>query len=206
MPFSVLFVCTGNICRSPAAELLFRARVGAAGMTVPILVGSAGTSGLSGRGMDAASARALRALGVDPSGHAARRVSPAMVAGADLVLTADAGHRSVVVRGEPAAFRRTFAMREFARLGAALPLLDGDPGPSALRARVREIAGQRGLVDAARPGADDIADPFGAGVEVARASVRAVSGAVDAVIRALGVGRVADTPDVGDSADESPRP
>ncbi len=108
----MLFVCTGNICRSPAAEFLFRARIG----TAPIVASSAGTSGLSGWDMDAPSARALRAFGVDPSAHVARRMTREMVAAADLVLTADTDHRSIVVTSKfgyvPGLLRVTDWIRE----------------------------------------------------------------------------------------------
>jgi protein-tyrosine phosphatase len=186
--FSALIVCTGNICRSPAAEMLLRARLGERS----IAVSSAGTSGLSGHDMDAPSARAVREFGVDPSDHVARRLTAAMVAAADLVLTADAEHRSIIVQAQPLVFRRAFTLREFARLGAELPALDGDPGLAALRERVAAVAEQRGRIEAGAPGSDDIGDPFGAGFEVARNTVQAVSAAVDGVIHALGI-RAAST-------------
>jgi protein-tyrosine phosphatase len=181
--FSVLFVCTGNICRSPAAELIFRARVGPA----PIDVASAGTSGLSGHDVDRPTATVLREMDIDPTHHAARRLSTRMIADADLILTAAATHRSTVVQLEPLTFRRTFTMREFARLGGDLPVAAGPVTADSLRQRVAAAAARRGLVEAAPPGGDDIADPFGAGMDAARLAVASVSAAVDGVIRALGL-------------------
>lgn len=181
--FSVLFVCTGNICRSPAAELLFRPRVAA----LPVTVGSAGTSGLSGHDVDRPTAFALRELGIDPSPHAARRLTTDMVAAASLILTATTAHRSVVVQAEPLAFRRTFTIREFARLGAHLPPLAEPPTAETLRARVAEVADQRGIVEPGLPGSDDIGDPLGGGLDVARATVAEIDAALDGVARALGL-------------------
>lgn len=183
MAFSVLFVCTGNICRSPAAEVLFRERVG----DLPIVVSSAGTSGLSGHDIDAPTALVLRELGLDPSPHAARRLTPAMVEAADLVLAADSGHRSIIVKTRPLAFRRAFTMREFARLGAGFGPLGISVTASELRDRVLDVAQQRGLADTADLGADDIADPFGGGMEVARDTVQSVVNAVDGVLIAMGL-------------------
>lgn len=184
--FGVLFVCTGNICRSPAAELLLRARLG----SLPVAVRSAGTSGLSGHDVDAPTAFALRERGIDASPHAARRLTADMIAAADLILTAETAHRSVVVQSEPLAFRRAFTIREFARLGAELPPLAGNPTPGALRARVAEVAEQRGRIDPGAPGADEIGDPIGAGLDVARATVAMIDQALDGVVRALGLPRL----------------
>lgn len=184
MTFAVLFVCTGNICRSPMGERLFRARTD--GLADVLTVSSAGTAGLTGYPMDAPSARALRELGGDPDGHAARRARAADIEAADLVLTAGEEHRAALLALVPLAFRRTFTMREFARLGARQPPLDA-VSDQALRERVRAVAGERGFAPPPAAGADDIGDPFGASMDVARRAGNDVSEAVDAIIRALGL-------------------
>ena len=186
MSFAVLMVCTGNICRSPAAELLFRARLadlGAGSATVT----SAGTSGVTGHGLDAPTALVLRELGLATGGHTARRVQPDLVGTADLILTAGAEHRSTIVQAEPMAFRRTFTMREFARLGADLPALPEPVTEAGLRARVAEVAAQRGWIEPGPPGSDEIGDPHGAGLDVARATVTVLVETVDRIAYALGL-------------------
>ena len=113
--FHVLFVCTGNVCRSPMAERLLAARLGeSAGVTVS----SAGTRALAGYAMDAPSAAVLRELGGDPTGHVARQLGPDELAAADLVLATDSANRGIVVRERPAVLHRAFTLREFARLSA----------------------------------------------------------------------------------------
>lgn len=187
MAFRILLVCTGNICRSPLAERLLTARLRGRNS---VAVASAGTAALVGWGMDGPSARALRELGGNPDGHVARRLTAEMVTGADLVLTAETAHRPVVVQFEPLAFRRTFTMREFARLGAGLPPLAPPPDDETLRARVAEVAAQRGHAEPAEPGGNDIGDPFGAPIDAARQAAAQVSAAMDGVLAALGLGGV----------------
>lgn len=183
MAFRVLFVCTGNVCRSPAAELIFaRAAAGH-----DIASASAGTNGLTGRGVDGPTAYALREIGIDPSGHAGQRLTAGLITAADLVLTATTEHRSAVVQQVPLAFRRTFTLREFARLGAHLDPVEGEIAPDVLRRRVAQVAEQRGLVEPGEPGVDDIGDPFGERLEVAQACVADVLAAVTDVAAALGL-------------------
>ncbi|WP_418608121.1 hypothetical protein [Georgenia sp. SUBG003] len=113
--FTILTVCTGNICRSPAVEHLFRAAFGA---TSGVTVASAGTGALVGQPVHGPMADLLRGVDVDPDGFAARRVTEQMLRGADLVLPLTRDHRAQVVDLAPAAVRRTFTVREFARLAS----------------------------------------------------------------------------------------
>jgi protein-tyrosine phosphatase len=184
MDFTVLFVCTGNICRSPLGERLLESRLDG---SVPIRVTSAGTAAVVGMGIDAPSARALRDLGVVGDGHVAQQLTAGHITEAGLILTAESVHRSTILRVDPLAFRKTFTMREFGRLGAASPPLTEPPTTERLRSRVAEVAGQRGLVDAPAAGEDEIPDPFGAPFEMARLTATNISVAVDAVVAALGL-------------------
>lgn len=181
----MLFVCTGNVCRSPVAERVMRSRL-APGL--PIAVSSAGTMGLSGYPIDPPSALALRELGGDSEGHVARRLTYEILAGADLILTAESKHRSAIVRDEPVLLRQAFTIREFGRLGQTIPAALPEPvTEEGLRERVWEVAGQRGWADPPHPGQDEIGDPFGAPLEVARDRARQVAEGVEGVMRALGL-------------------
>lgn len=88
-PFRVLFVCMGNICRSPAAEMVFRKMVDDAGLGELIEIDSAGTIGFhSGRGPDPRMAATLRRRGYPITGRA-RQVRSADLDDFDLILAAD---------------------------------------------------------------------------------------------------------------------
>ncbi|MEU2160453.1 low molecular weight protein-tyrosine-phosphatase [Streptomyces chengbuensis] len=103
MPFSVCFVCTGNICRSPMAESVFRARVEDAGLDGLVVVDSAGTGGWhEGDGADPRTVDVLREHGY-PSGHVARQFRPSWFARLDLVIALDEGHLRELRRLAPTA-------------------------------------------------------------------------------------------------------
>ena len=162
--FRVLHVCTGNICRSPMAERLtvagLQARLGPAAEVVE--VGSAGTWGHTGSPMEPYALSTLASYGVDGSGFSARELVAEHVVAADLVLGATREHRAASVVLQPRAAARTFTLREFARLTAAVDPAALPTGDLAERGRalVRLAAGQRGRVPPAQPRDDDLDDPY----------------------------------------------
>ncbi|WP_328495219.1 low molecular weight phosphotyrosine protein phosphatase [Streptomyces sp. NBC_00414] len=92
MPYRVCFVCTGNICRSPMAESVFRTRVAEAGLDGLVEVDSAGTDGWhEGDGADPRTVSVLGTNGYD-SDHTARRFRTDWFSRLDLVIALDAGH------------------------------------------------------------------------------------------------------------------
>ena len=90
-PLSVVFVCTGNICRSPVAEKVFRARLAEAGLDDRVTVASAGIGSWHvGEPMDRRAAASLRARGYDTA-HTARRMDDELRA-YDLLVAATEDH------------------------------------------------------------------------------------------------------------------
>lgn len=88
----VVFVCTGNICRSPIAEKVFAAELARAGLTDGVHVSSAGTGGWHvGSPADDRAAALLRAEGY-PDAHSARQVDAEQL-GAELLVALDDSHR-----------------------------------------------------------------------------------------------------------------
>ncbi len=161
MAFTVLHVCTGNICRSPMAERLTVLGLQERGLD-GVEVGSAGTWGHTGSPMEPEALVALEEYGVDGSGFRARELVAEHVVAADLVLGATREHRAAAVVLQPRAAARTFTLREFARLAGAVDpaaLPDGSTEERA-RALVRLAAAQRGLVPPDSPRDDDLSDPY----------------------------------------------
>lgn len=158
-PFTVLTVCTGNICRSPAVERLLAA---ALGPDSGVRVESAGVAAVVGAPVAPLMAARLDAAGVAPEGFSARQVTEQMVRDADLVLPLTRRHRSALVGLSPAAVRRTFTLRELARLASAVDPRALPPGSAAerLAALVPLAAAQRGA-HRVRPEDDDVVDPWG---------------------------------------------
>jgi protein-tyrosine phosphatase len=130
----LLFVCTGNVCRSPLAERLALAwarqslGAGVAGLEVR----SAGLRAPVGRPMDPHSAAVLTRLDGDPTGARATAFDPAVAERADLVLTMTRAHRHSVLESVPHRLRRrTFTLLEAADLMTGVDLGVGSARPRA---------------------------------------------------------------------------
>lgn len=137
-PASVLCVCTANVCRSPAAELLLRAGLDARAAT-GVRVASAGTWASEDRPIEPGTAAALRRHGVPPAEVTAKRslrLTREDIAEADLIVASTAEHVRAVWRLQLAARHRTFTLGELARLSEGIVELSGDDTAARLRALV----------------------------------------------------------------------
>jgi protein-tyrosine phosphatase len=191
LPASVLVVCTGNICRSPAAERLLAARLAPAGVEVR----SAGTGALVGEPVHPPMAELLRARGVDPDRFTARALQPAHLRQAGLVLVMARAHRSAAVAMMPAVVRRTFLLVEAAEIAARIAA-DGWPGSVAPEPAAR-LAALPALAAPYRLGVTEreveVPDPYRRSPEAYRESLRVLEAAVDRLTRAVGAGPAAET-------------
>ena len=195
-PFRILFVCTGNICRSAAAERLTRLHLGNAlgGGAGWVQVASAGTRAVVGAPVHPDTARVVSALGGEVEGFTARQLHRTMLSEADLVLTMTTEHRTTALGLEPRALSRTFTLREAADLVglvADAPAAVDRPAedhPRSLAQRMAAARSRRG-----RGGADDITDPINRPAEIHREVVEAVSACLRHVLQAV----VADLRDRG---------
>jgi protein-tyrosine phosphatase len=102
MTIGVLFVCTGNICRSPTAEGVFRGMARRAGLDAAFSIDSAGTyGGHAGEPPSRLAIEAAARRGYDISGLRARPVTAADIARFDHVLAMDRGHLAALRRLAP---------------------------------------------------------------------------------------------------------
>jgi sulfate adenylyltransferase len=155
VPIRVLFVCTANICRSPYLELRARQLFGP---DSGVEVSSAGTDGFDAAPVSDTMEMEFARWDTEVDGFRSRPATGELIDGADLVLTAEAAHRTRLLEERPAAFRKIFTVGQFvASAEAADPALHG-------RALLDSLASRR--VPASPD--HDIADPYRRGPEAAR--------------------------------------
>jgi RpiB/LacA/LacB family sugar-phosphate isomerase len=107
---TILFLCTGNVCRSPMAEGLFRHAVKGRGA---FRVLSAGIGAVDGQPPTHHSVQAMRDIGIDISGQRSRMLTAELVRSADLILGMTHSHTDTVALLYPKAAEKTFLLREF---------------------------------------------------------------------------------------------
>lgn len=188
MTFSLLYVCTGNICRSPLAERYTAHRLEQVsdGAAVEVEVGSVGVRALEGHPMDRLAEAELVRLGGSGQGFAGRRLTVSHVESADLVLTMTRGQRAAALTEAPGALRRTFTLLEAADLAR---LVDGDPDVSSDPGFGADPVGRVAAMATSRSRARlddyDVVDPIGRPPEVHAAVADVIAAAVDGVIAFL---------------------
>jgi len=170
---NVLFVCTGNICRSPMAEQMFQQMV--TKENLPVRVASAGVAAMTGEQMTAEAQQAMTSRGYKVHNHTAQDLVPGMLEEADLVLAMTLEHRSEIARMLPKVSRRSFTLDEFARLASFLmndPEFLQDFSKRTAESReeylsraIQEAVLLRGMVPTGEE-PKDVEDPYGESVEV----------------------------------------
>lgn len=108
----ILFVCTGNSCRSVMAEGLLKKMIKETGGR-DIEVYSAGTAAISGFAPTDKTIEVMKRDGIDVSGYKTAKLTPDIIRKADLILTMDNAHKDRVADFVPEAKDKTYLLREY---------------------------------------------------------------------------------------------
>ena len=116
----ILFVCTGNTCRSPMAEIILKSKHKLAGV-LDVKVKSAGISTLDGQKMSKNSFTALKLMGYKPYGFKSRQLTTEMLKKSDLVLCMTASHK-MALNG----FKNVYTIDEITGIGDVIDPYGGN--------------------------------------------------------------------------------
>lgn len=106
----VVFVCTGNICRSPMAEFIFRRHLASRPEWATC---SAGTMGIVGAPASRHAVKAVRDLGIDLRPHRSQPMTPELVDDATVIVVMTAGHREEICERYPEAESKIALLKSF---------------------------------------------------------------------------------------------
>lgn len=151
----VLFVCTGNICRSPMGELMFPLFF----HDDSIVTDSAGVQGLFDSPIDPASALLLAQDGIDSRAFRSKRLTPQLAMSNDLILCFTERQRRAIVTLTPRVRSRTFLLQDFANICAYCEQKDLLKGTT-VSERVESAMHYASIIRLALPEAQDIVDPY----------------------------------------------
>ena len=108
----ILFVCTGNTCRSPMAEGILKAM--AKEKELEIKVKSAGLAAFDGSAPAENAIKAMTEIGIDIKGHKSRMLHRELVEKADLILTMSRSHKDIILRNYPESKTKVFTLKDYA--------------------------------------------------------------------------------------------
>jgi protein-tyrosine phosphatase len=176
----IMFVCTGNICRSPMGELLLTRYL----RGTSIRVSSAGTKGLAMHAIDPSAKRIMDSIGIDSSGFRSRRLTRSMVQTADLVLCFEQEQRKSIVTLVPTAVRYTFLLGDFANMCeycAQRGLIKG----TTIQERLQSVIAQSSMVRPMLPDSQDIEDPHKKEFEKYHAAADATNAGIRRILTSM---------------------
>ena len=135
---TVLFVCTGNICRSPMAEGLFRRAVADQNDFQAM---SAGLGAANGQPPSAFAVQAVQELGIDISGIRSRMLTPELVQAADYIVGMTHSHVDSILLLYPQAAEKYAELAKLLGLPAATP----QEGAESLARAIEELRDRLGM-------------------------------------------------------------
>ena len=132
-PF-ILFVCSGNTCRSPMAEALILHRLGPSA----VRAGSAGLHAAEGCRASESAREVMLEMGVDISAHRSRAFRPELAGEADVIFAMTGGHRNAILSLCPGAKDKVFLMKSFSKTDGASDINDPAWASAELYRRTRD--------------------------------------------------------------------
>jgi protein-tyrosine phosphatase len=176
----ILFVCTGNICRSPIGELLAKRYLAASSINIS----SAGTHGLSNHPIDPSSAELLSRVGIDSQTFRSKRLTAELATSADLILCFEKIQRQEIALLAPSMSKRIFVLGDFANL-AVYSANNNMVRGLTVADRLESVIAAAPLVQGFLPAAGDIEDPHHKNFEVFERAAEQTNKALRTALQSL---------------------
>lgn len=174
---NVLFVCTGNVCRSPMAEYFLRHEAERRGLAIDVR--STGTHAWNGRAATVDGRKVMATFGVPIDDHRTMELDDRLVDWADLLICMAREHSREVERTFPHASSKTYTLKGFLELLPALPTYEDTGSWLDAAAGMRDVADRLSGADA------DVDDPFGEREAAYRRVATEIKGLVERLAEGL---------------------